>query len=166
MLHIDTVTKESSIGPRTNHVRCIIEEADDNWLKHGQCECTGAEIRIHTDPDFYFLIRLLLSLCWRFPLPRSNPCWTASFPLENEGLAVDSKDSPNILGVLGEENEQNVKFPKRLRYKGKVKVLATIYKRTDCYRVYWRARVDGKPKSRFKEFTNYAACKREADKIM
>jgi integrase len=70
------------------------------------------------------------------------------------------------LGVLGEENEQNVKFPKRLRYKGKGKVLATIYKRPDCYRVYWRARVDGKPKSLFKEFTSYAACKREADKIV
>ena len=59
-----------------------------------------------------------------------------------------------------------MKFPKRLRFRGKGKVLATIYKRADCYRVYWRARVDGKPVSRFKDFSAYAESKREGDKIV
>jgi integrase len=59
-----------------------------------------------------------------------------------------------------------VKFPKRLRHRGKGKVLATIYKRADCYRVYWRARVDGNPVSRFKDFGTYAESKREGDKVV
>src|SRR6267142_532437 len=96
----------------------------------------------------------------------SNPCRTASFPVENDGLSAVTKDPPNIPGHLGDESEQNVKFPKRLRYRGKGKVLCTIYKRADCYRVYWRARVDGKPVSRFKDFGAYAESKREADKIV
>ena len=64
------------------------------------------------------------------------------------------------------ESEQNVKFPKRLRHRGKGKVLATIYKRPDCYRLYWRARVDGKPKSRMKDCKSYAEAKREGDKVV
>jgi hypothetical protein len=32
--------------------------------------------------------------------------------------------------------------------------------------VYWRARVDAKPVSRFKDFSGYAESKREADKIV
>jgi hypothetical protein len=59
-----------------------------------------------------------------------------------------------------------VKFPKRLRHKGKGRVLATIYKTPDAYRLYWRARVDGKPKSQIKNFTTYAAAKREGDKLV
>jgi hypothetical protein len=54
------------------------------------------------------------------------------FPVENGELATVPKDSPNILGQLDNENEQAVKFPKRLRHRGKGKVLATIYKRPDC----------------------------------
>ena len=68
--------------------------------------------------------------------------------------------------ALGDESEQNVKFPKRLRHRGKGKVLATIYRRPDCYRLYWRARVDGKPRSRFKDFPTYSAAKRAADKTV
>jgi hypothetical protein len=70
------------------------------------------------------------------------------------------------LEALGDESEQNVKFPKRLRHRGKGKVLATIYRRPDCYRLYWRARVDGKPRSRFKDFPTYSAAKRAADKTV
>jgi integrase len=61
-----------------------------------------------------------------------------------------------------------VSFPKRLRHKGKGRVWATIYKRPDelqPYRLYWRARVDGKPRSRFKDFSVYSAAKREGDRI-
>jgi integrase len=43
-------------------------------------------------------------------------------------------------------------------------VLATIYKRPNCYRLYWRARVDGKPVSRFKDFPNYSEAKKAGDK--
>ena len=67
---------------------------------------------------------------------------------------------------MGGESEQNVKFPKRLRHRGKGKVLVTIYKRPDCYRLYWRARVDGKPRSQMKDFATYSAAKREADKTV
>ena len=45
-------------------------------------------------------------------------------------------------------------------------MLATIYKFPDSYRLYWRARVDGKPKSRMKDFKSYAEAKREADKVV
>jgi len=56
---------------------------------------------------------------------------------------MSPKDSPNIPGQLEGEGEQNVKFPKRLRHNGKGRVWATIYKRSDCFRLYWRQRVDG-----------------------
>jgi integrase len=59
-----------------------------------------------------------------------------------------------------------VKFPKRLRHRGKGKVLATIYKRPKGYCLYWRARVDGKPKSRMKDFKSYAEAKREGDRVV
>ena len=62
--------------------------------------------------------------------------------------------------------EQQVKFPKRLRHRGKGKVLATIYKQSGIYRLYWRARVDGKPKSRMRDFKTYAEAKREGDKVI
>ncbi len=58
-----------------------------------------------------------------------------SFPGENGGLAAFPQDSPNILGRLrdeSEQSEQNVKCPKRLRHRGKGKVLATIYKRPEA----------------------------------
>jgi len=88
------------------------------------------------------------------------------FPNENGGLVTSPKHSPNILEGFGDESEKNVKFPKRLRYRGKGKVLATIYKRPDCYRLYWRARVDGKPRSNFKDFPNYSGAKRAGDKTV
>jgi integrase len=59
-----------------------------------------------------------------------------------------------------------VKFPKRLRHNGKGKVWATIYKRSDCYRLYWRSRVDGKPKSHFKDFSTYSKAKDEGDELV
>jgi integrase len=59
-----------------------------------------------------------------------------------------------------------VKFPKRLRHRGKGKVLATIYRLPDGYRLYWRERVDGKPKSRMKDFSTYSEVKREGDKVV
>ena len=59
-----------------------------------------------------------------------------------------------------------MKFPKRLRHRGKGKVLATIYKTPAGYRLYWRQRVDGKRKSQMKLFGNYASAKREGDKVV
>ena len=59
-----------------------------------------------------------------------------------------------------------MKFPKRLRHRGKGKVLATIYRLPDGYRLYWRERVDGKPKSRMKDFSTYSEVKREGDKVV
>jgi integrase len=59
-----------------------------------------------------------------------------------------------------------VKFPKRLRHRGKGKVLATVYRLPDGYRLYWRERVDGKPKSRMKDFSTYSEVKREGDKVV
>jgi integrase len=66
------------------------------------------------------------------------------------------------------EGEQNVKFPKRLRHKGRGKVWATIYSRPDQpqpYRLYWRAKVDGKPRSHFKDFGTYSAAKTAGEKV-
>lgn len=54
----------------------------------------------------------------------------------------------------------------RWRHNGRGGVLATIYRRPDCYRVYWRARVDGKPKSRIKDFATCSEAKRAADKTV
>ncbi len=89
-----------------------------------------------------------------------------NFPQENGNLATVLKDSPNISQGFGDENAQIMKYPKRLRHRGKGKVLVTIYKRPDCYRLYWRARVDGKPRSRFKDLSSYSAAKREGDKVI
>jgi len=58
-----------------------------------------------------------------------------------------------------------VKFPKRLRHRGKGKVLCTIYKTPNGYRLYWRCRVDGKPRSMMKDFAGYSEAKRAADKV-
>jgi integrase len=99
----------------------------------------------------------------------SSPTSGANFPRETEEKLQGPKDSLNISEELAGESEQNVKFPKRLRYRGKGKPLATIYKRPDQsqpYRLYWRARVDGKPKTRFKDFGTYSAAKRAGDKVV
>ena len=53
-----------------------------------------------------------------------------------------------------------MKFPKKLRRGGKDKVLARIYMRSNCYWLYWRARVDGKAKSHMQDFQTYAEAKR------
>jgi hypothetical protein len=81
-------------------------------------------------------------------------------------LANLPKDSQNILGGLDEEKEANMKFPKRLRYKGKGRVLATIYKNdhpTQPYTLYWRVRIDGKPRTRLKAYSTYAAAKKAGE---
>ena len=59
-----------------------------------------------------------------------------------------------------------MKFPKRLRHRGKGRVLVTIYRVGSAYRVYWRARVDGVAKSRMRDFLSYAEAKREGDKLV
>jgi integrase len=89
-----------------------------------------------------------------------------TFPKDNGETAAAPKDSPNISGQLDNEYEQDVKYPKRLRLRGKGKVWATIYKRPDCYRLYWRARVDGRPRSMFKDFGSYSEAKRKGDKVV
>jgi hypothetical protein len=89
-----------------------------------------------------------------------------TFPIGNGESSNLPKLSPNILGHSDNPVGANVKFPKRLRYRGKGRVLATIYKRPNCYRLYWRTRVDGKPRSRFKDFPNYSEAKRAGDKTI
>jgi integrase len=99
----------------------------------------------------------------------SSPSRGTNFPLEIEDSGLAPKDSPNISASLGPETEQDVKFPKRLRYKGKGKALATIYRREghpQPYRLYWRARVDGKPRSQFKDFPTYSAAKKKGDTVI
>jgi integrase len=92
-----------------------------------------------------------------------------NFPKESGESATAPKDSPNISGQVESEDGQNVKYPKRLRYKGKGRVWATIYQRPNQaqpYRLYWRARVDGKPRSMFKDFGTYSEAKQEGDKVV
>lgn len=88
--------------------------------------------------------------------------------MENSSTGDAPKDSPNISDGFGGEEEQNLKFPKRLRHNGRGKVLATIYKRPQHpqYRLYWCARVDGKARSRMKNFAAYSEAKRAGDKVV
>jgi integrase len=89
-----------------------------------------------------------------------------NFPRESGDLGSETKDSPNIPRDLAAETDQTVSFPKRLRHKGKGRVLATIYKRPDgSYRLYWRDRSaeSGKPRSWFKDYALYGAAKRAGD---
>jgi integrase len=84
-------------------------------------------------------------------------------------LAEHPKDNQNISGGSDEQNEHRVKFPKRLRHRGQGRVLATIYKGdnpTQPYCLYWRVRVDGKRRSRFKSFATYSEAKKAGDKIV
>jgi hypothetical protein len=75
-----------------------------------------------------------------------------------------------LAGTEG-ESEQDVKFPKRLRHRGKGDVLATIYRKPGRgYCLYWRVTVleDGerKRKNRLKGFATYSAAKQYADKLV
>jgi hypothetical protein len=63
---------------------------------------------------------------------------------------------------LDDDNEANVKFPKRLRFKGKGAVFVTIYRNDNAsrpYNVYWREPhpETGKPRSNLKSFATYSA---------
>lgn len=92
-----------------------------------------------------------------------------TFPEENGDLSAATKDSPNISGHPQGESEEGVSFPKKLRHNGRGKVLARIYKRPgqqQPYRLYWRSRVDGKPRSMFKDFGTYSEAKRQGDKVV
>ena len=61
--------------------------------------------------------------------------------------------SPRVPGDFPPESEGAVKFPRRLRYNDRGKVLAIVYKRSDCYRVCWRDdNSEGKRVGRMKEF--------------
>ncbi len=69
-----------------------------------------------------------------------------TFPSENGDTTLAPKENQNISGQVDGENEQSVKFPKRLRVKKGGKVLATIYRlpnQAQPFRLYWRARVTG-----------------------
>jgi len=61
----------------------------------------------------------------------SNPCRTASFIEQIAGLPLASKNSPNIPGDLEHEDEKDVKYPKRLRHKGKGRVPAGLLTKAD-----------------------------------
>src|SRR5262249_14304108 len=99
----------------------------------------------------------------------SSPSRGTIFPLENESTCKATKDSLNISEEFPEECAIVVKFPKRLRYRDRGKPLATIYKRpgqSQPYRLYWRARVDGKPRTHFRDFSTYSAAKKAGDKVV
>jgi len=77
------------------------------------------------------------------------------------------KSFPNKSLVSGEtpgadEKERPVKFPVKLKHRGRV--LARIYAQNakQFYRLYWR--IGGK--SRFKEFRTYSAAKQEGDALV
>ena len=58
-----------------------------------------------------------------------------------------------------------MKFPKRLKHRGRGKVLATIYGKgpgRSFYRLYWRIRgADGKRRSQMRDFATYSEARRE-----
>jgi len=60
-----------------------------------------------------------------------------SFPQENGGSDVNPKHFPNILGQLNGQLEQKNKpeVPENIG-SGKRRVLATMYTRSGCYRLY------------------------------
>jgi hypothetical protein len=98
---------------------------------------------------------------------RFEPYLWSQFPNEIGDSAVHPKETQKVSGHLEDESEQTVNFPKRLRYKGKGKVLATIYKRPHCYQLYWRQRdAHSKLKSWFKDFTTYSAAKKHGDTVV
>jgi integrase len=99
----------------------------------------------------------------------SKPAARTIFPMENGKSAFRPKEAQNISEGFVEQTKVNVKFPKRLRYRDRGKILATIYKSdhpSQPYTLYWRVRVDGKPRSRFKSFSNYSAAKKKGDSIV
>src|SRR5262249_40587273 len=57
----------------------------------------------------------------------SKPAARTIFPKENGESVVSTKDLPNISQVFDDEIEKPVNFPKRLRYRKRGRVLATIY---------------------------------------
>jgi integrase len=66
---------------------------------------------------------------------------------------------------LGEEEKPPMSFPVKLKHRGKT--FARIYKRPDCYRLYWRVREsNGKRKSRQKEFVKYSAAKKYGEDLV
>jgi hypothetical protein len=54
-------------------------------------------------------------------------------------------------------------LPLRLRLRGKGPTLPTIYLGTNCDVVYWRATVDGRRRTQFKQFRLFADARRHAD---
>ena len=93
----------------------------------------------------------------------SSPSRGTNFAKENDGLDQQTKLSPNISAELVDEG--NVKFPKKLKHRGKT--LATIYgKKKGRYRLYWRVRQGGKALSRMRDFSRYSEAKREGDKLV
>jgi hypothetical protein len=78
----------------------------------------------------------------------SKPAARTIFTQENGEVAFRPKETQNVSEGFNEQTEVNVKFPKRLRYRDRGKVLATIYKSahpSQPYTLYWRVRSDGKP---------------------
>jgi len=96
----------------------------------------------------------------------SSPAMRTSFPQENGEIGVAPQLSPSVSDGLDGESERNMRFPIRLRYKGKGKVLVVLYRRRDGYRVYWRYGPKKARQSRAKDFVHYGAAKREADKMV
>jgi len=81
-------------------------------------------------------------------------------------LSAVPKVFPNNPGLLAGESERKMKFPMKLKYRGRT--LATIYGRNAAgyYRLYWRVRADGKPRSRMRDFASYSEAKAEGDRLV
>jgi len=87
--------------------------------------------------------------------------------MENDEFSAAPEDSLSISGEFLAQSESNVKLPKKRRFNNRGRSLATICKRLDGYRLHWRQRgADGKPASRFKEFSTYTAAKQQGEKVV
>jgi hypothetical protein len=70
-----------------------------------------------------------------------------------------------IANISDGENEEQVNSREKLRDKdGKVR--ATIYKTSAGYRLYWRQRVDGKPKSQMMPFPTKAQARKKGKSVV
>jgi hypothetical protein len=84
-----------------------------------------------------------------------------SFPQENSGLSESRTDSAQNSGES--ENENDVKFPKKLKHRSQV--LAKIYVKKPDYPFYRLVyKVNGQ--RRMKHFRTYSEAKREGDKLV
>lgn len=94
-------------------------------------------------------------------LQGSNPCRAANFPEENELSGKSRTDSAQ--NAAESESEDNVRFPKRIKHRGKV--LAVIYGKSKAYPFY-RVAAYVAGKRRMSSYATYSQAKATADKLV